>query len=1323
WRVKYLDLNDSAYYISEARKLKIVPDSIYNCFEIEVLQPANDGKWTEDKKPKFSVNVSPEIVKKHITGGRLRVWKKTEATQSIENAKLQKAKLDTTFKGNADTILYAYSADYAGNMRIDLNLINSSSKSKTFECDSAGYYVWNLQLNYKKDSIRKDGSVCGADSVISNDGVFQVLPSKSKKNNCPGECIAALPSNTTAGSQTLAKDSTLKIGKFDLKLITVSGGPSGLTGTGSIKVPYVKANILVEFNNLKVNSDNEVYDGEAYAKLDANAPYTKQEGNDFQNKAFSFAEDNLKFKQIHEHSSSLGKLASGFVGSAPVTLPIGYDNDVNGYKYIVGIIGMRFTPTMGELNAAAYIELPSLGPDVGFGLGAKNICFHKDGLGGLDKTMLYLAQDFGYENNESWSFLFKAPTPADSGTYILWDCKGMADLTIAADVAFPRTWMTPVNNPDPEARVSAHMKFRARESGSSWQWLASASLDDCELTGAPGYKLQVQEMYWDHADSINPTGIVFPALYKGNKTNQWKGFYIKRASLTLPDDLKTFENHNPTIAVNHMMINDDGFTASIVGDNIIQYPEGDFGGWGASIDSIRVDLVNSSLQSGLIKGKLKISIIDTCFLYSGTFANDTTKKVPGTYERSSKYLFNIVPKDTVKVDMFAKADFNLFKTSKIEIYNDSLNKFMAVADLSGSMTIKGDAGGLSKLDFKGIKFENLKVQNTKPVIGIGDFGLASPQHGMNGFPVSINNIKMVTGDRNGSFGAGLQFDLTAGLQEGANAISGTTKLSIWGKMSSETGPQDFEFDGVDLDSIGIDADLGAVIIKGGLMLYDSHATFGDGFRGAVSATFIDQATIEATAQFGSVNDYRYWYVDGKALFSEGIPMFSGLGVYGFGGGAWYHMQKSGDEVNLDDEPTQADAGTTPGTTNSGYSFVPNKNIDLGLNAKMIIGTHPKPDAFNGDVGLEAQFLSNGGIGTIALVGDGYMLCGINHRSDAKVTATMDMEYNFPTKTFHGVFDVDIIASPLDGGGQTTLHFDPDLWYVKVGEPSNRISLKLDDWLHTDAYFMVGQQLPTPQLPSEILELFPNYTVSRNPQIESGSGFAFGASSGFDTGRKPYLIFYGEVSALVGFDLALLDYGEDTSCEGQTGSIGINGWYASGQIYAAIAASIGMHVDLWFTSGNYEILSLQVGAALQGAGPNPTWVKGVVGGEYRILSGAVKGYCNYHFSMGDQCEMVIESPLKPDLISDINPINGEQSVDVHTEPQVAMNFKLNAPFELNEMPEGSGQVSLRTFRVKLSDFSLHKAAGGDSIAGYVNLAPDSFSVYYKPHDIMAGHTNY
>nr|MDA3879785.1 hypothetical protein [Prolixibacteraceae bacterium] len=1151
WRFKYLNKTDSAYFTSSARKIKIVPDSIYNCFAMEVLQPANNGNWTENKKPRFAVSIHPEIKKKHITGGRLRVWKKTDVSQSIENTKLSKAKIDTTFKGNADTILYAYAPDLAGNMRLDLNFINGSSKSKTFEGELNAYYVWNLKLKYNKDSIRKDGAVCGADSLISNDGVFQVLPSDKNKNSCPGDCYAEIPGNKTAGSQTLAKDSTIKIGKFDLKLISVSGSPSFLSGTGSIKVPYIKANILVEFNGLKVNSDNKVFEGEAFAKVDADAPYTKQEGNDFQNKAYGFASDKLKFKEIHEHSSSLGKLVSGFTGSEAVTLPIGYDHDWDGYNFIIGIVGMKFTPTQGEMNAATYVELPSLGPDVGLGFGAKNICFHDDGFGGMEKVILYLAEDFGYDNSDSWSFMFKAPTPSDSGTYVMWDCTELSKMTIAADVAFPRTWLVPSDNPDPTSKVSAHFKARAKKHGSSWQWMASAALDNCELADAEGYKIQVNEMTYDWSDALNPTGMVFPEHYTGNKTANWKGFFIKRASVTLSDDFKTFENHSPTFAVDNLLIDELGFSGSLIGSNLIQYPKGDFGGWGASIDSLRVDMLSSSLQSGSMKGRLKMSIADSCLFYSGLIAKDMVGS-SDTHKRKIKYQFSVTPKDTFKVDMFGNADFSLLKTSKIEMYNDEMNKFKACADLSGSVTVKGNVGGLSKLNFKGIKFENFKVMSYESYFEKGNWSMASPQHGMAGFPVSIDNINIVTGSRDGGFGAGLQFDLTVGLQEGANAISGTTKLSIWGKMSSESGAQRFEFDGVELDSIGVDADLGAVIIDGGLTLYDSHATFGDGFHGAVTATFIDQATIEATAQFGSVNNYRYWYVDGKAMFSEGVPVFSGLGIYGFGGGAWYHMRKTG-KAELSGESTLPDGSSIPGTTSSGLSYVPDNNVDLGLNASVILGTHPSPEAFNGDVGLEAQFLSDGGIGTISLVGEGFMLCDMGDRNKAKVLADLDMEYNFPTQTFHGVFDVDINASPLDGGGQMTAHFDPDLWYVKVGEPSNRISVDLDSWLSTDGYFMIGQDLPSPQLPSQILELFPDYTVYRNPAIEMGDGFAFGASSSFETGRKPYLIFYGEVSALMGFDMALLNYGEGTRCEGMSGSVGVNGWYAMGQIYASVAA--------------------------------------------------------------------------------------------------------------------------------------------------------------------------
>ncbi len=791
--------------------------------------------------------------------------------------------------------------------------------------------------------------------------------------------------------------------------------------------------------------------------------------------------------------------------------------------------------------------------------------------------------------------------------------------------------------------------------------------------------------------------------------------------MAFPDKIKTFENESPILSVSNVLIDRTGITGSIRGENVIQYPRGNFGDWGASIDTVNIELVSSSLQSGSLKGKIKVSIADSCFLYSGLLAKNNT--VPNSPNKSSlQYQFSIVPKDTIDIDLW-KSKLNLYPTSVIELL-DTTGKFEGKAVLNGNLSLEGDAGGLSKLDFKGLTFENFKVMTKSPYIEKGNWNFASPQHGMAGFPVSINNIDVVTGSRSGSFGAGIKFNLNIGLQPGANAISGTTTLSVWGKMASGTGAQHFEFDGVDLDSIGVDADLGTVKIKGGLSLFDAHATFGNGFRGAVSATFVDQVAVEATAQFGSVNNFRYWYVDSKALFPTGLPMFSGLGIYGFGGGAWYHMRKSG-QTDLSDPPTEADKGTTAGTTNSGYQFTPDKNTEFGLNASMIMGTHPSPEAFNGDVGLETQFLSDGGIGTMTLVGEGYLLCSITNRQKAKILADMNMEYNFPTKTFHGVFDVDINANPLDGGGQMLMHFAPDLWYIKIGEPSNRINVNLADWLEADGYFMAGQNLPPPPpLPATIMELFPDYEANRSSLISTGDGFAFGASSGFDTGRKKYLIFYGDISAIVGFDLALLNLGEGTICTGQTETIGVNGWYAMGQVYAALAASIGLHVDLWFTSGNYEILNLQVGAALQGAGPNPTWVRGSVGGNYRILNGAVKGHCNFQFSMGEPCEVMIESPLaRIDLISDINPVSGQNGVDVFTEPQVAMNFQLDTPFEIKEMATNETSGKIRTFRIQLDEFSLRKTSGSDSIQGRKNIGPDKYSACYTPHDMMAGHTRY
>lgn len=1315
WRVRYLGLADELYFSSEPRRLRINPVTSVSCFEMNVQVPQNNSTIS-NLKPRFSVSIRPQIRKSAITGGRIKIWAMTSRSQLISEVKAGRPVLDTTFTGNDNSKLYAYTTDMGGYTRYDINFINTDTSSVTFNADTGKHYVWNFILNFNKDSIRADGMRCDSGFVVSNDGIFSVSREvASDTGACPGNCVNPAPTNTTISTQRYAQDSVIKIGQFDLKLKSVSGSAASLSGEGEIDVPYLRAPILVEFNGLKVNTDNQVFDGEAFAKFATDAPYTVAEGNNFTGQVLNMA--NEKLKDIDDYLKNKGFFVTGFTGTSPVGLPIGFDKDVGGgHRVVIAIIGMKFSPTQAVLNASMYVELPELGPDVGFGLGARNICFHKTGIAGSGQGTLYLAQDFGYRRDGSWSLLFKASTPSEPGTYATWDCRGFKEFLISAEAEFPRSWLKPVPDTDPTKLVKARFNTKAEKNGTGWQWMASANLEECEITSTPGFKLQVLDMVFDYSTTRNPDAISFPRGYTGTTTNEWKGFFIRRASLIFPDKLKTFEEANPSLIVDNLIIDRSGFTANIAAANIIQYPRGNFGKWGASIDSIKMNFVSSSLQNGLIKGRIKISIADSSLLYSGTLsrASDTSKL---------RYQFLVVPSDTISSDIW-KAKLNILPSSRIEL-TDTSGKFVAQAILNGSITVSGNLSGLSQIGFNGILFEGFGVSSEEPYFRKGNWSFASPQHSLAGFPVSISNIDVDVGSRGGSPAAGLRFTIGVNLQPDASAISGNTTLSIWGKLSSSSGPQHFVFDGAQLEAISINADLGSVRINGSINLFNSDPVYGNGFRGAMDAVFVNQFEVSATAQFGSVSGYRYWYVDAKFLMSTGIPLFSGVGFYGFGGGAWYHMSKTG-ETNLSTSAPPPDTSRNPGRTNSGYTYTPNSSISFGFRATIILGTHPTPDAFNGDVSLEAEFLSGGGINRISILGNGYMLCGIANRSSAKVRANVNMEYNFPTRTFHGIFTVNINATPFTGGGQMVLHFAPDLWFIKIGEPDNRVSINLASWLSVGGYFMVGMNLPAPPpLPPEIRSLFPGFSSSpRSPDIQVGNGFAFGASIDFNTGRKTFLIFYGQARFLGGFDMALLNYREGTTCEGISGTIGVNGWYAMGQIYAYASASIGLHVDLWFVEGDFEILSLAAGAALEGAGPNPTWIKGAVGGSYSILGGAVRGRCSFEFKLGTECRPVVESPLaRMDLISDVNPVNGATNVDVFIEPQVAMNFELNTPFELQEMPSSSQPGRLRIFRINLRQMQLTRRSDNQTVAGNLVISQDKYSAYFSPHDVLGSNTQY
>lgn len=87
----------------------------------------------------------------------------------------------------------------------------------------------------------------------------------------------------------------------------------------------------------------------------------------------------------------------------------------------------------------------------------------------------------------------------------------------------------------------------------------------------------------------------------------------------------------------------------------------------------------------------------------------------------------------------------------------------------------------------------------------------------------------------------------------------------------------------------------------------------------------------------------------------------------------------------------------------------------------------------------------------------------------------------------------------------------------------------------------------------------------------------------------FFIFYASFSAGVGFDVMLRNYGVDARCANNMDSdepIGINGWYATGQMYAYIQGAIGIAINIGFQRPMGDF-SIGAAAVLQARLPNPS----------------------------------------------------------------------------------------------------------------------------------------
>ncbi len=1118
----------------------------------------------------------------------------------------------------------------------------------------------------------------------------------------------------------------VQIGYFTLKLTSLSSPSAGnLSGEGTIDAPIFRTKLKATFQGLKANPDHKIYSGKAIGAYDPGAQVDqalRSFGDNMENIAAENVAAVTDFVKNHQ------KYIENFVDIDAQGLPFAWNKLLDGKLQLVNIAAVEFAPDGARMNAFFDIPIPEANNAL-LAFGQKNICFHPTGLsvGGLQKLTM-LGGDKTFAWGENIDVTLKG-TKGEQGTYVKWDCEGYKEMQVDGFFTLKTTVVQKTAGGGP---VKASFTF---SSVKSWgDMLGVVSVDPFTVKGMKGLGFTFDQVVLDFSDTRNAQGMAFPANYNGGTGNDWRGFYFKEIKATLPNYLRK-KNAPVTITMKNAFINKLGFTGTAIVEPVVSLGDGSIGGWSFSIEKIEIALLNNTLTKGAFGGKVMIPIAKTGLGYNCLMSSS---------DQGLATAFSVNTLDSIDVDMWG-AKLHLEENSGITITSQG-DDVTVQAVLSGDLTVDRKFAEMKGVSVKipGVEFEDLTIRNRKPYLSATLFKFASPEKSFAGFPVSIDpqdGIQLKF--QNDGKKAGLQLGFHVGLDgNNQSAISGGTRFTLWGTLNEQNGKQSWALAPPTLDAIHVDASVASCDIEGDINLYKGDPKFGDGFRGSLSVTFRPLIKVAATIQFGSTNyqsntTYRYWYVDAMAVMGPGagIPVFTGLGIYGFGGGAYYHMKPTSaipTAAGLEGSPESNEGyqQDTPGQSGSGTQYTPDKGIAFGFKATIVLGTMPNPKAFNGDITLEASFYTGGGLHQISLVGNGYFVSDLMPKSrkpkdKAVVAATVAFQYSTETSSFDGLISIDINLKAgnrklIVGGGDASLHFSKEKWFIKLGEPDNRIGLTVLDLLEIESYLMIGKNsLPgIPPLPTEPINFqqeLPYFNVlnGRKPDVGAGSGFALGQQLNVNTGRLKFLIFYAQIAISFGYDISILN--TDEECEHSNGKMGLNGWYAKGQVYAGVEASVGIDIDLWFLDTEFELFKVGLFAGLQAGLPNPTWLKGQVAGSYSALNGALSGHCTFKFKYGNYCDPSKGDPfggLK--IIADINPTG--KDVSVFTYPEVAFNLPIGNSISVSLTNE-EDEIEVTTFRFGVKRYDIENLKTKKMVAGDWSLENKKLSALFSPYEMF------
>lgn len=1102
-------------------------------------------------------------------------------------------------------------------------------------------------------------------------------------------------SDVVAGGSFTMSTVTVHVG-------TVSNNGTTLSGDGTVRLNNVP--VQVTFQNVVVNGDGVAIAGIATA--------TTANGFGFLNNGGTPSVSTADYGTFTDRLANynLDAVAAG----AGLMLPFGLHSIGAPDAVNVGVVSLTVTPAQATYNAVAVVQLADANNVLS--LAATNVCF-TDGSLMCGDALFVLAENF--EVPIIHLTFGRYLSVSEPGTFVRYSGGELQQFHIHADYAFPTSVITKTDGAQALAVLDAD--------AASWSdWTASVTIDPFQLPVLPDmdFTLTGAALY-DHSTLHNPAGM--PAtLGAGLEAKNaeiaaasWTGFFIPTVSVVLPGIVSSTANPDGKLLIgaSNLVLDQYGLSGTVGALNVVAIGDGSVGGWYCSVDGIGINLLNSAFIGGGMHGQLILPFSDKNNAQSRIGYSCTLSSMAN----GGNLTYQFIAEQQNDVDFSAWwAHINLNNCS-IEVTNNTGDGHSrASAAVSGKLSLKHEIQGY-KLGLALMKVENLVLSTDEPYVHVDSFtaSLSSPQHFVADFPITLSEVApTVTGTN-----VGLQFTLGLKLSDVSNNIlpSATATLAVTANVLGGERPVWQRMD-LDLQEVCIDGDLAGVvhIQKGCVDFMKDDPKYGDGIRGHLKASFagLESAVVDCHLMFGN-NGFNYWYFDAYGTIPGAPPPIApGIVLNGIGGGAYYNLVRTAQShMNAEDYFANRDAYIMD-------AYVPSAGT-FGM--KVMVGISSRDGyLFNGIGELGADFSS----GTFSLNGDaliqifklqGSDKLGVDHNAPVQAHLGWHLGISDAVFSVNGQVIIDY-AGLIKGGGAFALLADAgnQNYFIKIGEPlplpgpngnGNRIHLRLTDPLgilnlKLKGYFMAGNHIdasiPPPDPSIVHVGELKGY---RSLSYDANSGGAvFGASAGFDYDLR-FAIFYFHAAGGIGFDLALLN---GVTCDKGQSAGGLNGWYASGQVYAGLEGAFGLYVDVFFCHDcQVEALYLRADVLMQGGFPNPAWINGIAHTHYRIFDGLIEGNASFNIALGDKCE-VNASAFDLPLIKEVKPYDGTTNVPINAYPEIVFNYPVEKAFDI--ILPGSGQP--QGFKIQIDQLTVTNTDNGQVYADY--RYSDSYPSFTDQH---------